>query len=75
MTSLFVKGTITKTFFFMLGLALIIVSIGMAWSLIVRGFCVVSTAPKKPVHPITQAAGAYSMDMHIPKPPTSGTLP
>jgi hypothetical protein len=75
MTNLFVKGTITKTFFFMLGLAFIIVSVGMAWSLIVRGFCVVSTAPKKPIHSITQAAGAYSIDLNAPKLPAQGPKP
>jgi energy-converting hydrogenase Eha subunit G len=75
MTNLFIKGNITKAFWVMLGCAFIIVSVGMAWSLVVRGFASVSLAPKKPLHSLMQAGASYSIDPNAPKPPSAGPTP
>jgi hypothetical protein len=63
MTNLFIKGNIAKAFWIMLGFAVIIVSVGMAWSLVIRGFCTVNLAPKKTVHSLESVAGAYSVEL------------
>lgn len=65
MTNLFIKGNIAKTFWVMLGSALIILSVGMAWSLVVRGFCTVNLAPKKSTHSLQHSKAFYSVDFPI----------
>jgi hypothetical protein len=75
MTNVSIKGAIAKIFWVMLGCAFIIVSVGMAWSLVIRGFCTVNLSAKKNIHSLTQADGEYAKDTPVPMVPIKDLAP